>query len=853
MILLIAPLVIWAANFQNIATQVIEPDGTFLNLLASGDEYVNWLHDEKDFTIVQNPTDGYYYYAILHAGEPVPSTYRVGLADPEQMNLQPGIRVSEATYRSKVSFMQRLHETRPNRRAPNTGTVNNLNVFIRFSDQTEFEDPRSTFDAKFNPIGDEDYSLRNYFRKVSYNQLDYVTHHYPVCATDINLSYQDPQTRSYYMPYNQVTNPNGYMDSQQRAYREHTLLANAINFIAPQVPADLDIDADNDGLVDNVCFIIRGPHTAWADLLWAHRWVLYYTSAYINGKEVWDYTFQPENHNNTRTLCHEMFHSVGAPDLYHYTFNGITPTGCWDIMESGYGHMGAWMKFKYGGWIDNITTINTAGYYTLATLTSATNNAYKIPITGTNNDFFILEYRKQESDIFEQNLPGSGLLIYRIRSSLQGNADGPPDEVYIYRPNGDSNTNGLIFEATFSADSYRTAFNNWTNPNCFLIDNSLANLNISDVSVIGESISFYYNPQNTAIPPQITINAPADGSVLPSGIIELSATVSHPHSEIVSVSFQLDGQFIGVADSEPYTINWDAGNVPLGMHQLVVTALTDTGESNMTQSTFRTLNPAEENWFGWITSDPVYEEFGRGIIPIKIAIDLDLGDVEYLVRKLAFHIESDPWGEPLVPGLVSATINRFGNGAITNEILLNLGDIYVPMTGRYEHDVDLETTISGKIAVVIDIREYKKMLFDNNGICGHSWITETNRPWTDAIARGVVGSAIIELLLQAPQTGLEEYVHQTPKVTISSYPNPFNPLTNISFNLLNAADIELSVYNMRGQKVFTLLQEFKVKGTHSVSWNGVDASGKAVGSGIYFLKLSSRNKSLATKKIVLTK
>ena len=67
-------------------------------------------------------------------------------------------------------------------------------------------------------------------------------------------------------------------------------------------------------------------------------------------------------------LCHEMFHSLGAPDLYHYTSDGISPVGSWDLMENNANppqHMGAYMKYKYGNWISTIPTISTSGTYTL--------------------------------------------------------------------------------------------------------------------------------------------------------------------------------------------------------------------------------------------------------------------------------------------------------------------------------------------------------------------------------------------------------------------------------------------------------------------------------------------------------
>jgi len=849
--IMLLPLLIWGAYLDNVPTTVVEPDGRVLNLLASGDEYANRLHDDDGFTIIQSRVDGFYYYATVENGEPVPSNYRVLSANPQSLGIQRGIMISPQAYQAKKDFMQ-SKDTRSNR-APSSGTVNNLNVFIRFSDQTEFELPRSVYDAKFNYVGEGAYSLRDYFQRVSYGALDYVTHHYPECAMETSLSYQDPYPRSYYMPYNAITNPNGYVDSGDRAYREQGMLANAIAAIASQVPSSLNIDADNDGYVDNVCFVVRGPHTAWADLLWAHRWVLYYQDAFINGKQVWDYTFQPENHNEVRVLCHEMFHSVGAPDLYHYGFDGITPVGCWDIMESGWGHMGAHMKYKYGQWISNIPVLQTSGYYTLNPLTSAQDNVYRINANGVNNEYFILEYRKRGSDAYEQFLPGSGLLIYRIRPTLDGNADGPPDEVYIYRPNGNSSSNGRIYEAAYNAQCHRTDFNNWTNPNCFLSNGNLAGINISDISLAGDTISFFYENNANLVAPQIQIQVPSSGSVIPRGNITFAANVSHPNEALALVQFKVDGEVVGSDESSPYTFVWDASAASLGWHQLVVEASTISGRTTSASADFRLIQPMDLNWFGWVTSEPELIEFGRGVIPIQVAVDLNLGTTPYYVRKIAFRIEDNPWGNPSTPGLVSAKINRFSQGSITDQTLLNIGEIYASTGIRYEHNVSDNTLLSGNVAVILDLYEYQNMAFDALGINGHSWLTEPGRPWTDALARGVVGAAMIELELQASGSEETENLVISPLTKMTAYPNPFNPQINIKFYLAKSEAVKLAIFNLKGQLVKELIDGQISAGIIERSWDGSDIIGKPCSSGIYFIRLSNGTKTLQTKKIVLRK
>jgi predicted outer membrane repeat protein len=84
-----------------------------------------------------------------------------------------------------------------------------------------------------------------------------------------------------------------------------------------------------------------------------------------------------------------------------------------------------------------------------------------------------------------------------------------------------------------------------------------------------------------------------------------------------------------------------------------------------------------------------------------------------------------------------------------------------------------------------------------------------------------------------------------------NYPNPFNTTTVISWQLAVGNDVDLSVYNLIGQKVATLVSERQSAGIHKVEW---DASGLA--NGVYIYRLSARSKArsfVQTKKLVLLK
>jgi hypothetical protein len=85
-----------------------------------------------------------------------------------------------------------------------------------------------------------------------------------------------------------------------------------------------------------------------------------------------------------------------------------------------------------------------------------------------------------------------------------------------------------------------------------------------------------------------------------------------------------------------------------------------------------------------------------------------------------------------------------------------------------------------------------------------------------------------------------------------NYPNPFNPSTTIKYSLQEDSKVTLEIFNIKGQKVKTLVDKILPTGKHSIVWNGTDNSGKNIASGIYFYKFKTDNFS-KTKKMLLLK
>ena len=356
-----------AAYLRNVPMTLTQPDGTVLHCFASGDEYFNYLHDDNGYTIIQHPQTGFYVYADKRDGKLVATEFVAGKVDPASKNLQPFNLISPEEWMAKRNAWREKENNRDD--LPNHGTLNNISIFIRFSDDAEFTNSYSDIDDMFNNVSEGAVSMRSYFRAASYGSIEIPTTFYPGHSGDVIVSYQDTYPRSYFEPYNSSTNPNGYQGDDDRTEREFSLLQRAVNYINANypVPTSLNIDYDNDGYVDNVCFIVRGGVGAWSSLLWPHKWSLYGKNVYINGKRVWTFNFQladATDYFNTSTMCHEMNHSLGAPDLYHYSYSGPDAVGIWDLMHANATppqHCGAYMKMKYGHWVDEIPEITQAG------------------------------------------------------------------------------------------------------------------------------------------------------------------------------------------------------------------------------------------------------------------------------------------------------------------------------------------------------------------------------------------------------------------------------------------------------------------------------------------------------------
>ncbi|MBO5180990.1 MAG: M6 family metalloprotease domain-containing protein [Paraprevotella sp.] len=397
----------------------------------------------------------------------------------------------------------------------NKGKLNNLVCFVRFLDEDNgdmFEQPYSVYEQLFNDATPGANSVYNYFREASYGQLAWKSSFFPLPTDEGQvMSYQASRERGYYRQKSSI-NEIGYEDEVDKAAREQALIREVAAWLSEFLPEDTQLDADGNGIIDNMCIVLSGrSDISNKYLLWPHRSDLALPdekAIYIKGKKLVGYLMVFDDANgwaslepvplNTGVICHEMSHSLGTYDLYHVNDN-LNPVGVWDLMADNLlvpQQMSAYTKYRYCGWLDEIPEITEEGTYVLNPLGGETAEkvAYKIKPVGSE-EYFVVEYRRKENSTFDAGLPESGLLVYRINPAYTGgnlNYNGTTrlDEVYVFRPGGTVAVDGNLQKAAFSAESGRTAFGGNADVKPFYSDGTVARFSLNGISACGETLSF---------------------------------------------------------------------------------------------------------------------------------------------------------------------------------------------------------------------------------------------------------------------------------------------------------------------------------------------------------------------------
>ena len=207
-------------------------------------------------------------------------------------------------------------------------------------------------------------------------------------------------------------------------------------------------------------------------------------------------------------------------------------------------------------------------------------------------------------------------------------------------------------------------------------------------------------------------------------------------------------------------------------------------------------------------------------------------------------LSCDKWGSPIPKTnsqSVLCSLEDFANegdqlAAIVNSELRGLATLinHNGILGTY---INIFTDISGEII------EFKLIKKDSQEIINllPNLISEP------AEIIGDYNKGIYYTLRKAPDL--------TPEIVtglVSVYPNPFSVSTSINFNVgKEKQSLQIEIYNLRGQKIATLLKEELESGNHNIIWNGTDENGRRVASGVYLCKMHFMSKTQSMKIMII--
>jgi hypothetical protein len=195
-------------------------------------------------------------------------------------------------------------------------------------------------------------------------------------------------------------------------------------------------------------------------------------------------------------------------------------------------------------------------------------------------------------------------------------------------------------------------------------------------------------------------------------------------------------------------------------------------------------------------------------------------------------------------------------GDIVNAVTFNVS-VEGEERNPYDFDTPIELSLPYKKGLLaklgIEPEDLTIYYIDAEGNLATEGITDvTLDAETNKITGTVAHFSDIAMAPKGETTGVEENSQPIAFTLSQNYPNPFNPETTISYYVSETSHVTISIYNVVGQHIRTLVETVKPAGSYAITWDGRDHTGERVTSGIYFCRMQAGNFS-QTRKLMLMK
>ena len=204
--------------------------------------------------------------------------------------------------------------------------------------------------------------------------------------------------------------------------------------------------------------------------------------------------------------------------------------------------------------------------------------------------------------------------------------------------------------------------------------------------------------------------------------------------------------------------------------------------------------------------------------------------------------------------------------AVTQSGTISEASVYVNITHTYQGDLVLTLTSPDGVDVVLHSRSggtdeniigWYPAELDPVGDLGTLAGEDVAGEWTLTVAdqaggdQGVFHEWCLHFIYDDESVSAVE----TPEMVLAlhkNYPNPFNPITNIKFDLPKAGHVTLNIFDVSGRLVRTLVNENRAAASYTVTWDGTDNRGGKAASGAYYYRLQTGDRVI-THKMMLVK